>query len=208
MTLELANRLVRFRKESGLSQEEVAEKIGVSRQAVSKWERTEASPDTDNLIALAGLYGVSLDSLVFGSQPAPAEVSAPAKTDPVDDDEDDEDDDDDDEDDDGRWSVRILRVVSACSSILCVIFYLLCGFYGWFHGWSHAWLIFFLIPILESVVSAVRHRDGSDFAYPVLIAAVYLGLGMYFGLWLPGWIIFITVPVYYIVADGLKKRKR
>ena len=196
--MTLGQRIQDFRKGMGLSQEALGEALGVSRQAVSKWERTEASPDTDNLIALAGLYGVSLDSLVFGSQPAPAEVPAPAKTDPV----------DDDDDDGGRWSVRILRVVSACSSILCVIFYLLCGFNNWFHGWSHAWLIFFLIPILESVVSAVRHRDGSDFAYPVLVAAVYLGLGMYFGLWHPGWIIFITVPVYYIVADGLKKRKR
>ena len=40
--------------------------LGVSRQAVSKWERSESSPDTDNLIALAALYGVSLDELLYG----------------------------------------------------------------------------------------------------------------------------------------------
>ena len=50
MNIETANRLLKYRKDSGLSQEELAEKIGVSRQAVSKWERSEASPDTDNLI--------------------------------------------------------------------------------------------------------------------------------------------------------------
>ena len=66
MTLELGNRLAAMRKEKGYSQEELAEKLGVSRQAVSKWERGEASPDTDNLIALASLYGVTLDELVHG----------------------------------------------------------------------------------------------------------------------------------------------
>lgn len=53
MNIEIANRLVRLRKENHLSQEELAARIGVSRQAVSKWERAEASPDTDNLILLA-----------------------------------------------------------------------------------------------------------------------------------------------------------
>lgn len=64
MNIEIANRLVNLRKEKGLSQEQLAEKIGVSRQAVSKWERSEASPDTDNLIMLARLYEVSLDKLL------------------------------------------------------------------------------------------------------------------------------------------------
>lgn len=64
MNIETANRLASMRKENNLSQEQLAEKIGVSRQAVSKWERGESSPDTDNLIALAQLYGVSLDELV------------------------------------------------------------------------------------------------------------------------------------------------
>ena len=43
MNIETANRLLQYRKENNLSQEELAEKIGVSRQAVSKWERAEAS---------------------------------------------------------------------------------------------------------------------------------------------------------------------
>lgn len=66
MNLEIANRLVDYRKKAGLSQEELADKLGISRQAVSKWERVEASPDTDNLIALANLYGITLDELIYG----------------------------------------------------------------------------------------------------------------------------------------------
>lgn len=64
MNIEIANRLVNLRKSNNLSQEALAEKLGISRQAVSKWERAEASPDTDNLILLARLYGVSLDQLL------------------------------------------------------------------------------------------------------------------------------------------------
>ena len=66
MNIETANRLIEYRKKSGLSQDQVAEKIGVSRQAVSKWERAEASPDTDNLIMLSKIYNVSLDELING----------------------------------------------------------------------------------------------------------------------------------------------
>lgn len=67
MNIETANRLLQFRKKHGLSQEQLAAEIGVSRQAVSKWERAEASPDTDNLILLAQIYGVTLDELLTGN---------------------------------------------------------------------------------------------------------------------------------------------
>ena len=53
-----------LRKQMGYSQEEVAEKIGVSRQAVAKWENGETVPDLDNTVALAELYGVSIDNLM------------------------------------------------------------------------------------------------------------------------------------------------
>ena len=57
MNMDMATRLADRRRAAGLSQEALAEKLGVTRQAVSKWERSESSPDTDNLIALANLYG-------------------------------------------------------------------------------------------------------------------------------------------------------
>ena len=68
MNIEIANRLVDLRKKNGLSQDQLAEKLGLSRQAISKWERAEASPDTDNLICLAKLYGISLDDLLNTDQ--------------------------------------------------------------------------------------------------------------------------------------------
>ena len=76
MDLAMAQRLVDRRKAAGLSQEALAAQLGVSRQAVSKWERSESSPDTDNLIALAALYGVSLDELLYGEAARDTEDSA------------------------------------------------------------------------------------------------------------------------------------
>ncbi|MCH5206958.1 MAG: helix-turn-helix domain-containing protein [Oscillospiraceae bacterium] len=58
------NNLKLYRKQNGYTQEQVAEKLGVSRQAVAKWERGESVPDIENVIALADMYEVTVDSLV------------------------------------------------------------------------------------------------------------------------------------------------
>lgn len=63
MSIEF-NNLKIYRKESGLTQEQVAEKLNVSRQAVAKWENGETLPDIENCIALADLYGTTVDILV------------------------------------------------------------------------------------------------------------------------------------------------
>ena len=60
----IAANLRHLRKANRMSQEEVAEKIGVSRQAVAKWENGDSLPDLVNCEALANLYDVSLDDLV------------------------------------------------------------------------------------------------------------------------------------------------
>ncbi|WP_037343632.1 helix-turn-helix domain-containing protein [Ruminococcus sp. FC2018] len=64
------SRLKRYRTQSGLTQEELAEKVGVSRQAVAKWERGESVPDIDSCMKLADIYGTTVDMLVrsFGKQ--------------------------------------------------------------------------------------------------------------------------------------------
>ncbi len=59
----IAEKLKKLRMDNGFSQEKLAEKLMVSRQAVSKWENGEALPDMENMIALARLYSTSLDEL-------------------------------------------------------------------------------------------------------------------------------------------------
>ena len=66
MSIKLADNIIALRKQNGFSQEDFAEKIGVSRQAVSSWERGIATPDVETLNALAKLFDVDLSSLING----------------------------------------------------------------------------------------------------------------------------------------------
>ena len=61
-------KLMTLRKEKGMSQEFLADKLFVSRQTVSKWENGETTPDLDNLINLASLFNITLDELVFNKK--------------------------------------------------------------------------------------------------------------------------------------------
>ena len=64
--MTLGERITNLRKDCGYSQEYVAEQLGVSRQAVSKWEKDLSSPDTENLIKLAELLNTSVQFLATG----------------------------------------------------------------------------------------------------------------------------------------------
>lgn len=66
--MELKEKLVALRKEKGLTQLVVAEKLNVSRQAISRWESGTALPSTDNLRCLGALYEVPIDYLVNEEQ--------------------------------------------------------------------------------------------------------------------------------------------
>jgi transcriptional regulator with XRE-family HTH domain len=64
--MTIGKQIAELRKQYGLTQENVAEKCGVSRQAVTKWESNEVTPQIDNLIELADFLNVSLDYLIRG----------------------------------------------------------------------------------------------------------------------------------------------
>ena len=243
MNVETASRLMKYRKKAGLSQEELADKLGVSRQAVSKWECAESSPDTDNLIALSKIYGVSLDELINeepsdnkkekkegvnihikdndGSEVRVEGVGIHLK------------DDEGNEVNIGSGGVEIIDndekikvdtyfhkkgnhklkvaedIVSSLAVLAAIVTYLLCGFLVK-DGWRNYWIIFFIIPIAPTVLPAIHYRKFTIFAYPVLVVAVYLALGMFLGAWHPWWALFFTIPAYYIIfapVDRLISRK-
>ncbi len=198
MNIEIANRLVNLRKSSNLSQEALAEKLGISRQAVSKWERAEASPDTDNLILLARLYGVSLDELLQTEDEIPrpepetqentsgASTQQTAYT--------------------YREEAKVEEPVSSGTNLLSLIVtlsvvmaYLIIGCV--WNAWHPGWLMFLLIPIGHSVAECIKYHSVKHFAYPVLAALVYLCLGFFAFMWHPGWVIFITIPLFYAIVN-------
>lgn len=256
MDLQLANRLQRHRKAHGYSQEALAAALGISRQAISKWECGEASPDTENLIRLAKLYRISLDELILSDEAksddlAPAERSetspnggTPSKA--------------EDEtshageknrESEGEASVsrndaedapkelaefikkhrengdeietrregntftvnvtvardqKLWIAIDAATFFLCIISFLLLGFLG--NLWHPAWLLFLLVPIVASLGEAVKKRNASAFAFPVLVTAVYLFLGCVWEFWHPAWIIFLSIPLYYTIAELFHKK--
>ncbi|MCR5345065.1 MAG: helix-turn-helix transcriptional regulator [Lachnospiraceae bacterium] len=63
--MEFNNKLYELRKQKGLSQEELASRLNVSRQTISKWEVGESTPDMEKLAAISELFDISLDELVL-----------------------------------------------------------------------------------------------------------------------------------------------
>lgn len=80
----LADKIIDLRKKNGWSQEELAEKLGVSRQAVSKWEGAQATPDLGRVLAMADLFAVSTDYLLRDELEAPAPTEDTAAEDKAD----------------------------------------------------------------------------------------------------------------------------
>ena len=163
---ELAQRLYEMRKAHNLSQEELADKLNVSRQAVSKWECGDSSPDTDNLIALSELYGVSLDELVRGANSKAAEEKRRPTEDEFFVGRGNADDTDDDYDfekqreaeehrDEKRGKARVERakrdhiavrlLYGSLYPLAATIGFLLWGFLG--NGWYISWTLFLTIPL-------------------------------------------------------------
>lgn len=219
MTIQMANRLVELRRASGLSQDAVAEKIGVSRQAVSKWERAEAAPDTDNLIALANLYDVSVDELLCLDNPNPGTKKKKERT--------------TDDHDTGRGidvELPFIKVHIADRSDTSTSEHRRSGRRKgdknmknkerWF---SEAADDFYeeaeediAVEILDDDDRPFSFVFGEEmekvslwfkFPYPVLVAIAYLLMGFLWKLWHPGWIIFLTIPVYYWIGNAISKRR-
>ncbi len=195
-----------LRKEKGYSQEEVAEKLGVSRQAVSKWERGESSPDTENLIGLAKLYSTSLDELLLDG-PLLGENRVSVQKEEIEEERIDNSTDKEGEKSfyqSSKWKElekemeRKVNKSKVPYPILVNVLYLILGF-GW-GLWHPGWLIYLTIPL-----HGLRKNNSSWRAYaasPIMITIIYVLLGHYFGLWHPGWMLFLCIPIFQRYANG------
>lgn len=234
MNIEFANRLQKLRKEKGYSQDQLAEALGVSRQSISKWERAEASPDSDNLIALAKLYNMSLDDLISPSDSTNVENSSSKKDNvninfkgiDVDDKEGNHvhvgwdgihvhDNNKNTHVDISAKGVcvnnkQLSRKTLIIRDAINLITIFLCILAYIIVGttlklWHPTWIIFFLIPIVSSVIEAIISRRLSHFAYPILVVSAYLLIGFLTGLWHPYWFLFLTIPLFYIITSLIEK---
>lgn len=228
MNIKTADRLCTLRKEHNLSQEELAAKLGVSRQAVSKWERSEASPDTDNLIELAHIYGVTLDELLNGDEAVELIEENKGSVDVQESAFHWSDDGYDVTIDGDKITVitdgqentyskkeiekkehrmhTVKAIVNASYVALAAVAYVLIGFI--LGDWVNYYFLFILIPVVASLVEAIYQRRMKAFAFPVLLAAIYCAVSQPTGLWHPLWVIFILTPVYYAIATPVDKIRR
>lgn len=214
MNIETANRLYQYRKQMGLSQEELAEKIGVSRQAVSKWERAEASPDTDNLIELANIYGLSLDELLKGKEDhaddTPQDQQQAAQEPAQHNDSDNDNDDDDATISDGGDHVHIghdgIHITDRDGTRVDI------GKGGIFVNKNGEQKVYTdedgHIHKSGDVTAQEKKHFLLAFPYPIITVIAYIMFG-FFGVcggWSYGWIIFLTIPLYYTLIEAILRR--
>ena len=233
MTIEIADRLIKLRKKNGYSQEELADKLGLSRQAVSKWERAEASPDTDNLICLAKLYGVSLDELLSTDDDVETIVKEQVKEEP----KESKDSSITLEDDDGSKVIikgshmecldkdgHIIKrkkkdnfllwldVVDGILSGAALIAYIFLG--AFLNMWSTGWIFFFIPEFICSIVRAVHKGNANNVNVAFLSLFVFFFVclflpafvpGVRADLWHPMWTVFLVIPLYHSIVGSINK---
>ena len=214
MNVEIAQRLAAMRREQGYSQEELAERLGLSRQAVSKWERAESSPDTGNLIALAKLYEVTIDDLLRiednvvddilfeeADKDATAETQAQEAAVRA-----------------NEAAVRAAQAAVAAAQARATAEQahqvppqpqpqpVQQPYYGATPTPPQA-----AQPQTPYAPQSPQAPDPYDsrrrprgpwttFPYPVFCVFAYMVLGFLFGWWHPGWMLFLTIPLYYWIA--------
>lgn len=232
----LGERLSLLRRENKLSQEALAERLGVSRQAISKWEREECAPDTENLIALSEIYGITLDELLNGENTKDEPTSEAALTKIA-------------EEVEGgleanehlnealpkqnealpeqsgkkkkkpkKEKIKKARLFPKTHKALLkipviIIVPLLFVLTGVLKGvWSPTWLINLLIPVYYGFVHAFGARTKKSFLLrlPVffITVGVFLTVGVIWGKWHPAWIIFFVDLVYYWIALFIRSEKK
>lgn len=208
MDLMTANRLQQLRKKNGYSQDVLAEKLGISRQAISKWERAESSPDTDNLIALAKLYGLTVDELLNTDNDAVIVKEPPKKRER-----------------DVKGKIKSLlskandfgiypklaaNLLKFPLPIIIVILYVAIS--GIFHIWHPFWLIFMTIPIYYRFAIACKANNDKVFnmllPIPEIVVTVFLAFGFATGLWAYLWLLFLVIPIYYWIIIFFTKANK
>lgn len=139
-----------YRRQLNITQEELAERLFVSRQTVSRWETDSTLPDVETVIRLCDLFGCDMDTLVRGNaseanEPCTEKQGTVKGNDRIAEME-------EELKKKRLLSERIIGAIAAPCALLSMLAYLLCGFLGDF--WHPAWLIF-VVAIVVIAVSAV-----------------------------------------------------
>lgn len=198
MDLLTANRLQQLRKLNGYSQEVLAEKLGISRQSVSKWERGDSSPEIDNLMALAKIYGITIDELLDTENNEILEKEEISDTD---------------------FTGRLKSLLSKANDfgiypeaarkllifpypIIIVFIYLVLSMI--FNMWHPLWMIFLTIPMYYRFTIACKAKNKKVFTLllpvPEMVVTAYLAIGFLTNMWAYTAVLFLIIPMFYWVV--------
>ncbi|MCM1533070.1 MAG: DUF1700 domain-containing protein [Corallococcus sp.] len=109
----------------------------------------------------------------------------------------------DESDEDTKKKKKGAMSVGGLATLIAVLAYCVLG--ACFDLWHPGWLIFLLLPCVITLVQAITRRNYRIFAYPVLVAFVYLLVGFYGHKWHPTWVLFLTIPIYYVLGNFVSK---
>ena len=218
MSIKQGEFLKELRVHNNYSQEKLGELLGLSRQSISKWEQGYATPDTENLLKLSELYGVSVDTLLkCGEEEAESiaendEAGAQKGAEAV-------EETDTETAPETETSNEEIAEESAKPAkkkrgwffisypVLAIIAYAVIGTLFKAKGWAVGWTVLLTIPLYYTGIIAFEKKKPIIFCYPVLTLLVFLIGGLLYSLWHPMWIIFLTIPVFYIIAAKAGKNK-
>ncbi|XFA99635.1 helix-turn-helix domain-containing protein [Candidatus Izemoplasma sp. B36] len=192
MKKDLATLLTELRKKNNMTQNELAEKLGVTYQAVSKWERGENYPDSLLLLEIAKLYKVTVDELLRG------EIINKKNNESI------------------IKRKRILFITGITLLILSPITAFIYGFENYEkYGIAILLIAAVAIPMIiyatitsqnlfeQNSPKTLRQKQKEDGIYAIA-AGIFLVLGLVFGLWYIAWVVFIFA---YAITVFIKKSK-
>lgn len=212
MSIKQGDYLKQLRTQNNLSQEKLAEKLGVSRQSISKWEQGYAVPDTDNMFKLSKLYGMSVDAILNcgettvtpvaenaeGKETAHTPVSAGINNEPEA---------KDNNDNTKQHKKKKRSWIFAAYPVIAIFVMAALGCIN-SELWKTSWIFLLTIPLFYTGIFAYEKKNLLIFCYPVVVLIIFLLGGFYFSLWHPLWILFLTIPIYYIGAGFAYKNKK
>ena len=151
-----------YRKQLKITQEELAERLYVSRQTISRWENDSVFPDVETVIKLCELFGCSMDTLVRGDAEAEEKEEIKIEIDADLENSDDNDDDDDDDDEcESRKRTKRARTAEKINEIISSVTMTGAGFFYVLYGcltsvWSPTWVVFIIgagICAISSIIT-------------------------------------------------------
>jgi len=207
--MNLSEKIQQLRKQNEISQEQLAEKLNVTRQAISKWETGECLPDIENVLQLSHIFGVTVDYLLK-NQPESVPVSVvdekPSSTVHTGIAYTNEDLALADELDSDSTSGRFTFSFEGGNFFpIALVVYLAMGFI--WDLWRPGLLVFIAAWVLSEVVNYFR-TGRSGLSISGVAVTLYLIIGFGWGLWHPGWIIFVVAWAISSMIRPVKKKKK